>query len=49
LVDAMDEGIPIPERSTDKDFVMSIDSSINISGRGCVCTGTVEQGQAKLN
>jgi elongation factor Tu len=49
LVDAMDDQIPIPERDTDKDFVMSVDSSINIAGRGCVCTGTVEQGQAKLN
>jgi elongation factor Tu len=28
---------------------MSIDQSINISGRGTVCTGTIEQGQAKIN
>ena len=28
---------------------MSIDQAINISGRGCVCTGTVEQGAAKIN
>lgn len=28
---------------------MSIDQAINISGRGCVCTGTVEQGVAKMN
>lgn len=28
---------------------MSIDQSINISGRGTVCTGTIEQGRAKLN
>lgn len=28
---------------------MSIDSSVNISGRGCVVTGTVEQGKLKVN
>jgi len=28
---------------------MSIDSSVNISGRGCVVTGTIEQGKLKVN
>lgn len=28
---------------------MSIDQAINISGRGCVVTGTIEQGTAKVN
>jgi len=28
---------------------MSIDQSINISGRGTVCTGTIEQGKLKIN
>jgi len=28
---------------------MSIDQSINISGRGTVCTGTIEQGSCKIN
>ena len=28
---------------------MSIDSSLNIAGRGVVATGTVEQGKAKVN
>jgi len=28
---------------------MSIDQSINISGRGTVCTGTIEQGTLKVN
>ena len=28
---------------------MSIDQAINISGRGCVVTGTIEQGTAKIN
>jgi elongation factor Tu len=39
----------LPERQIDKKFLMSIDASINISGRGTVCTGTIEQGQIKLN
>ena len=28
---------------------MSIDSSLNIPGRGCVVTGTIEQGKIKVN
>lgn len=38
----------MPERHKDKDFLMSIDSAINISGRGCVVTGTIEQGKCKI-
>jgi len=49
LVAAMDEHIIEPERLSDLDFLMSIDSSLNIAGRGCVVTGTVEQGKAKVN
>lgn len=49
LVKAMDEHFTEPERLTDKPFLMSIDQSINISGRGTVCTGTIEQGHCKIN
>ena len=49
LVAAMDEHILEPEREAKKDFLMSIESSVNIPGRGCVVTGTIEQGKAKLN
>lgn len=45
----MDEHITEPPREKDKDFLMSIDGSLNISGRGCVVTGTIEQGSIKLN
>lgn len=38
----MDKDIPIPQRLKDKDFLMSVDSAVNISGRGCVVTGTIE-------
>jgi len=49
LVEAMDATFKEPERLTDKPFLMSIDQSINISGRGTVCTGTIEQGALKVN
>lgn len=38
----MDENFTVPDRLTDKPFLMSIDSSLNIPGRGTVCTGTIE-------
>lgn len=49
LVAAMDNDFKLPERQVNKPFLMSIDQSINISGRGTVCTGTVEQGSVKIN
>jgi elongation factor Tu len=47
LVEAMDNEIPEPVREMDKPFLLSIDSIYNIEGRGCVVTGTVEQGKVK--
>ena len=38
----MDTTFEQPERKTDLPFLMSIDSSLNIAGRGTVCTGTIE-------
>lgn len=49
LVDAMDKHITEPVRESKKDFLMSIESSLNIPGRGCVVTGTIEQGKCKIN
>ena len=49
LVAALDSEIQLPERLKDKDFLMSIDSSVNIPGRGTVVTGTVEQGKCKVS
>ena len=49
LCDAMDTHILEPPRESKKDFLMSIDSSLNIPGRGCVVTGTIEQGKIKVN
>jgi elongation factor Tu len=48
LLKIMDEYIPIPERPIDKDFMMSVDSTFTIPGRGTVVTGTVEQGKIKV-
>lgn len=45
----MDAHIAEPPRESKKDFLMSIDSSLNIPGRGCVVTGTIEQGKIKVN
>jgi elongation factor Tu len=42
LVEALDKNIEIPDRPKDKDFLMSVDGAMNISGRGTVVTGTVE-------
>jgi len=49
LVGAMDNEFVEPERQMDKDFLMSIETSLNIAGRGVVVTGTLEQGKAKIN
>ena len=48
LIEALDKNIAIPKRLKDQDFLMSVDSAVNISGRGCVVTGTVEQGKCKV-
>jgi len=49
LTQAMDTIFTEPKREKDKDFLMSIDGSLAIAGRGIVATGTVEQGKCKIN
>eukprot|EP00980_Cylindrotheca_fusiformis_P004366 scaffold925_cov129-Cylindrotheca_fusiformis.AAC.19 len=44
LMDTVDSTIPEPERDMDKDFLMSIEDTFSIAGRGTVVTGRVEQG-----
>eukprot|EP00934_Nitzschia_sp_Nitz4_P005472 Nitzschia sp. Nitz4//scaffold191_size41780//30360//31808//NITZ4_007474-RA/size41780-augustus-gene-0.68-mRNA-1//-1//CDS//3329540202//5462//frame0 len=44
LMANVDETIPEPERVLDKDFLMSIEDTFSIAGRGTVVTGRVEQG-----
>merc|ERR1712232_121938 len=42
---AVDETIPEPVRDLDKPFLMSIEDTFSISGRGTVATGMIEQGE----
>lgn len=48
LLDAMDEVIPITKRPIEKSFMMPIESTYNIAGRGAVASGTIEQGKVKI-
>lgn len=48
LMEAVDSYIPIPERSTDKPFLMPVEDVFSITGRGTVATGRVERGQVKI-
>jgi elongation factor Tu len=48
LMDAVDSYIPIPERVTDKPFLMPIEDIFSISGRGTVVTGRIERGIVKV-
>ncbi len=44
----MDETIPVSGRPIDKPFMMSVEGTYNIAGRGVVASGTIEQGKAKI-
>ncbi len=48
LMDAVDEYIPTPERDTDRPFLMPVEDTHSITGRGTVVTGRVERGQVKV-
>lgn len=48
LMDGVDEYIPTPERDTDKPFLMPVEDTHSITGRGTVVTGRVERGQVKV-
>lgn len=47
LLKAVDEWIPTPERDLDKPFLMSVEDSFSIAGRGTVASGRVERGVLK--
>jgi elongation factor Tu len=49
LMDAVDEYIPSPERDDAKPFLMPIEDTMTISGRGTVVTGRVERGRLNVN
>ena len=48
LMDAVDSYIPVPERATDKPFLMPVEDVFTITGRGTVATGRVERGLVKV-
>jgi elongation factor Tu len=49
LMDACDTYIPLPQRETDKPFLMPIEDVFTITGRGTVATGRIERGTVHLN
>ena len=48
LVEAMDTYFPVPERETDKPFLMPVEDIFSIEGRGTVVTGRIERGIVKV-
>ncbi|HEU5114482.1 MAG TPA: elongation factor Tu [Candidatus Paceibacterota bacterium] len=48
LMATLDSYIPMPERATDKPFLMPIEDIFSIEGRGTVVTGRIERGQVKV-
>ena len=49
LLKTMDEYFPIPERDTEKPFLMPVEDIFSIEGRGTVVTGKVERGKIQIN
>ncbi len=47
LMDAVDSYIPTPERAKDLAFLMPVEDTMTITGRGTVATGRVERGEIK--
>ena len=45
LMDAVDSYIPTPERKADLPFLMPVEDTMTITGRGTVATGRVERGR----
>ena len=49
LMDAVDSYIPTPDRKADLPFLMPVEDTMTITGRGTVATGRVERGILKTN
>ena len=49
LMDAVDSYIPTPERMVDKPFLMAVEDTMTITGRGTVASGRVERGTLHVN
>ena len=48
LLDAIDRYVPVPERFVDAPFLMAIENSLTITGRGTVVTGAIERGRVRV-
>jgi elongation factor Tu len=48
LLDAIDGYLPVPERYVDAPFLMAVENSLTITGRGTVVTGAIERGQVRI-
>jgi elongation factor Tu len=48
LLDAVDAYVPVPERYVDAPFLMAVENSLTITGRGTVVTGAIERGQVRV-
>ena len=48
LMEAVERSIPTPVRETDKDFLMPVEDTFSIAGRGTVVTGRIETGTLKV-
>ena len=47
LIKAIDDHIPLPVRDLDKPFLMPVESTFSIPGRGTVISGSIERGVIK--
>lgn len=45
----VEASIPTPKREVEKPFIMAIEDTFSISGRGTVATGRIEQGDLFVN
>ena len=48
LMHAVDEYIPTPPRDNEKPFLMAVEDTMTISGRGTVATGRVDRGELRV-
>jgi elongation factor Tu len=44
----MDKEIKLPERDINKPFLLSIEGTYHIAGRGTVAVGTIDTGKVKI-
>ena len=47
LLDAVDAYLPLPDRYSNKPFLMPVENVLTITGRGTVVTGAIERGQVR--